>query len=398
MLKQKDPKNLKANVPYQRPSRWAMNELRRRIAEGLYSPDMYLPPERKLAAELGIGRRSLRVAMKRLQDEGIVERVRGRGTRVLRKIEQVGHVGVVVPVSSNALLGYPEGNLVARGIIDRLERDGFQADLCRYISRHDFPLPPSIRPITLDEVVHLHEHYTGLIFVECTYPRVCEYVLALEARHYPVVVANLETDVAVSASRVDHARLMKKAVEILVGFGHRRIAYVGRRPGEYFYGRALEGYKDGLREAGLPFNDEMVAVCDRSESAEALLAAQAILDLPQPPTAFVTARDLFAAGVCRAIEHRGLRVGRDVSVISYDDISWRQDEPFLTTFREPCYELGTVAAELMLSRLMHGWQPPEQREVEAPLILRRSAGPVLEAPASAGVTLSAAAVAPGGIT
>ena len=56
----------------------------------------------------------------------------------------------------------------------------------------------------------------------------------------------------------------------------------------------------------------------------------------------------------------------------YDDLGWPQEKPFLTTFREPAYEMGQAAVDMVIDRLRNGWRPPERREFDAPLILRRS--------------------------
>jgi len=90
----------------------------------------------------------------------------------------------------------------------------------------------------------------------------------------------------------------------------------------------------------------------------------------------VAARDLIAQGVCHAAKEAGLAVGYDLSVIGFDDCSWDDGREFLTTFREPCFEMGVTAVDMLIERLVSGWRPPERRVLEAPLVLRRSAGPV----------------------
>jgi DNA-binding FadR family transcriptional regulator len=57
-------------------------QLRARIAEGAWQPGMTLPPERRLAEELGVSRGSLRGGIAQLQAEGLVEARQGSGTRV----------------------------------------------------------------------------------------------------------------------------------------------------------------------------------------------------------------------------------------------------------------------------------------------------------------------------
>ncbi|WP_110886774.1 GntR family transcriptional regulator [Deinococcus yavapaiensis] len=54
--------------------------LRQGLAIGTWPADQALPPERQLAEELGVSRRTLRKALERLEDEGAVIRKRGSGT------------------------------------------------------------------------------------------------------------------------------------------------------------------------------------------------------------------------------------------------------------------------------------------------------------------------------
>lgn len=57
----------------------ALMELRRQLSAGLYD-DKRLPPERELAATLGISRRALRLALDTLEEEKLIWRRQGHGT------------------------------------------------------------------------------------------------------------------------------------------------------------------------------------------------------------------------------------------------------------------------------------------------------------------------------
>lgn len=59
-----------------------LNKLRRLIMDGAIGADGRMPPERHLADELGVGRRSLRRALDILEQEGRITREQGRGTFV----------------------------------------------------------------------------------------------------------------------------------------------------------------------------------------------------------------------------------------------------------------------------------------------------------------------------
>jgi GntR family transcriptional regulator len=68
------------NRTAQRPRRGTRDELLAWIENEGMEPGGQLPPEPELAAELGVSRPTLREALRSLQDEGIVTRMRGAGT------------------------------------------------------------------------------------------------------------------------------------------------------------------------------------------------------------------------------------------------------------------------------------------------------------------------------
>jgi len=354
--------------------------LKQRIVRGDYAPGAFLPAERKLMREFGVGRAFVRQALAILAEEGLVIRSHGRGTQVRPAADWKSppRVGVVhVRMEDTSL---PEGPAIYAGITDRLRQLGCHTydSIPFYHSERDAFTRETghvrLTPVTmLSRVV---EEYEGLIFLECSYPAVRDAALSFQRRGRPVVVANIEQDVAVSATRLDHAAITRRAVEILVGFGHRRIGYIGTDPSRYFYGAAFEGYRRAMAAAGLEVDETFVVHVSTSNALDAYRAAKPIVVRRDLPTAFVAARDLHAHGLCEALKEAGLAIGYDVSVIGFDNCSWRQDEPFLTTFQMPCRELGAVAAEMLLDRLQGRGKPLEQRTLDAPLVLRRSAGPV----------------------
>src|SRR5262245_4387685 len=67
-----------------------LSRLRRLIDDGAAASDGRIPPERELASELGIGRRSLRRALGVLENEGRISRQQGRGTFVREPGEPIG--------------------------------------------------------------------------------------------------------------------------------------------------------------------------------------------------------------------------------------------------------------------------------------------------------------------
>lgn len=157
--------------------------------------------------------------------------------------------------------------------------------------------------------------------------------------------------------------------------GHRRIAYISPPADLMFAHWRIAGYRDGLAEAGLPFDDHLMLPCALDERS-GRDAAIRLLNLPQPPTAIMAANDLSAFGVMAAIQARGLRVGEDVAVGGFDDIpSAEHIHPGLTTVRQAIYEIGQQMAEVLL-RLVHRQPLAEHGRVVTPqLMIRASSGP-----------------------
>ncbi|GGO79725.1 hypothetical protein GCM10012289_64690 [Nonomuraea cavernae] len=94
-----------------------------------------------------------------------------------------------------------------------------------------------------------------------------------------------------------------------------------------------------LREISMP---TMTAKAGQ-EAAEKLLSEGAL------PGALFCANDLLALGVLRGLLHAGVRVPGDVSLIGYDDIDFASASAVsLSSIRQPTYQLGRVATELLL--------------------------------------------------
>ncbi|KEO53978.1 LacI family DNA-binding transcriptional regulator [Thioclava pacifica] len=177
----------------------------------------------------------------------------------------------------------------------------------------------------------------------------------LRAKHVPFVlfgrVGHGKPDPGLSWYDVDGAEAMRAAVARLAALGHKRIGFVGPSAAYNFAVLRREGYQAGLAEAGISFDPalEIMEVSDRAGGAQ---AARDLLDLPQPPTAIVYATDATALGAYDVARERGLRIGRELSVISYDGIpEGRMIDPPLTSFAVDSRHAGERLAALLIAQL-----------------------------------------------
>ncbi|NDR57279.1 LacI family DNA-binding transcriptional regulator [Aliiruegeria sabulilitoris] len=174
---------------------------------------------------------------------------------------------------------------------------------------------------------------------------------------------------------------IEEAVCILYGLGHRRIGFVPGRDGYTFSELRLGGYRSGLAMCGLPDAPELIGQgALNPEAGEA--AARELLTLENPPTALVFSADRAAFGGYTAAESLGLKVGSDVSVVSYDGLlEGGMLSPALSTFSVDMRQAGVRLTELLIRRI-RGEAPEELRELaQARFVARGSHGQPSMSPA-----------------
>lgn len=175
---------------------------------------------------------------------------------------------------------------------------------------------------------------------------------------------------------VDGEAGMRQAVEHLLSLGHQRVGFIGWPDTSLVGHYRHRGYVTALRAAGVPCDPACVIRADHSEAA-GRKAMHRLLDLTSDhsPTAVVAVSDLMAIGAMNAVYEAGLRPGRDVAVVGFDDIPTAQYlRPPLTTLRQPIAEVGERVVGMLL-KCIQGERLTERAVLLAPeLIARESSG------------------------
>lgn len=179
---------------------------------------------------------------------------------------------------------------------------------------------------------------------------------------------------------VDNTRAFHRATTHLIELGHKRIALVNGLETMDFAMRRRAGYLDALSLSNMVQDPELMASGEMTETY-GYETARAMLALPRPPTGFVVASLIAAIGVRRAIQERGLTIGRDVSVVTHDDeLSYFRNDgptPVFSAVRSSVRQAGRLAAEILLERIADPDSPVRQGLLEAEFIQGQSSGPPL---------------------
>ncbi len=161
----------------------------------------------------------------------------------------------------------------------------------------------------------------------------------------------------------------------LASLGHSKIAFIKGHPSHKAVTNRFLGYKDGLEQSGLDFDERLVANGDNSFGS-GKVAAKHLLDLESPPTAIFAANDDMAAAVIHVADRLGIDVPGQLSVAGFDDIALaRQVYPALTTIRQPLSAMAERAAAILIAGNASGVIEPGTEIVPAALKIRGSTGP-----------------------
>ena len=196
-------------------------------------------------------------------------------------------------------------------------------------------------------------------------------------RHVPTVLLDcFVADASLPSVVPDEADGGRRATELLLACGHRRIGFINNfDPVPATLGR-LAGYKQALAAYGLPF-DERLVVEGESLARGGHDCALELMQRPERPTALFCFNDRMAMGAYDALRKLGLSIPDDVAVMGFDnqEIVAAHLYPALTTMELPHYQMGQWAIGELLRLIAHGEPadaPPVQHKIACPVIERDS--------------------------
>lgn len=332
---------------------------RMEIAERRLTPNELIPDERELARRLGLSRMTVRRAIMALAGDGLLYRIRGRGTFVtgakpgVNAPTRIATVAVVAPFDQAELRQSFFYYRIMEGLQSATQDYGLALTHCgikaQAASIATLKLQAEVRAILVLGIIDpqvlqfLARLKLPLLLVDSAQPP-----QPLPARHRQS--ARKKPDVYDSITHISEDSVFR-ATSHLLNMGHRNIAFLSFGPSgptpaslerETGFMRALSGWDNTDRVA-------RVIRIDCNATA-AYATVRRLLSDGAAPTGLICATDEIAMGAVSAIKDHGWRVPQDVSVVGYGDLGYFS-QPVLSTIRIPLAEMGRKAAEFLRARL-----------------------------------------------
>ncbi|MFG1807714.1 substrate-binding domain-containing protein [Streptomyces sp. NPDC049040] len=175
--------------------------------------------------------------------------------------------------------------------------------------------------------------------------------------------------------RSDHALGLELAVRHLYEHGHRRFGLVLSK-GSPTSAHLAVGWRRACARLGI--SDELLVkesvalnVPGHRQIIEGILERGRRAKI----TALIVHSDPDAISMAQYLTEQGVRIPKDMAMVSYDDEVAQLAEPAMTSVRPPKARVGRLAVEMLVSQLVEGRRRPPQRVLVLPeLIIRNSSG------------------------
>ncbi len=162
-----------------------------------------------------------------------------------------------------------------------------------------------------------------------------------------------------------------RAVNHLLRMGKKRIVHLAGPPRLAIARNRLNGYLKAMKEYRLTPQDDYIVKCDDIESAERIIPE--LLTKTPRPDAFFAVNDLTAAQTLMIVKRHGLRIPQDIAIVGFTNSQIATlTDPGLTSVDQKGFEMGQLAARLLIDRIENRHGPVQKKIITSDLVIRGS--------------------------
>lgn len=269
-------------------------------------------------------------------------------------------IGLIIPDSSNPFFAE-----VGRAVEGEAFAKGYSVIFCNTEGnpvREDFYLD-----------VLAKKQVDGIILVSGGRPS--QSFIQVHDRQTPLVIVDRDSsDLAIDTVLTDNLGGGLLATQHLISLGHKRIACLTGPSSVSPSAQRVNGYKQALQEAGLPYDESLVCRGDYTAAA-GWTHGRELIKMANRPTAIFACNDMMAIGVLRAAAETGIRVPEDLALVGFDDIELAAyANPGLTTIAQDKQKIGETAVNLLVEKIGDQEINGRREFLQPTLVVRKSCG------------------------
>jgi len=338
--------------------------LARDIAQGKIPDGAFLPTEKELQARFQASRTTVRRALAKLADDGVVENIPNRG--MVARASRPGRSKAIAFINGHSV--------VLRHIYSRLSS--------AFLKRGIHLVHIDSQSLGLENSLHfaMERGFDGAFI--WSFQGFAESEVLEKAREtMPIVVLDhvvpgLDVDIVT----LDYFRMAREVTEHLARLGRKRIAVSGMLDMLDVTHSRFSGYMIGLFESGMqPHAADFTFCCTSGENRSDTFLFESRLKSGERPDAVFVLQDEFVLPVVEALLRNGLRIPEDVALATIgDDIQVSVGGLGVTAAHCEWDEFSDQALGAMLDR-MSGYSGPSRRIVAShKLVVRGTCGSNME--------------------
>jgi DNA-binding LacI/PurR family transcriptional regulator len=357
-------------------------ELRGLIQERKLARGALFPSENELALQYEVTRLTVRRAIDRLVQQGVLYRERGRGTY----IADPGVVGEPVAPGTMKLQLPSMASIIHLETLEGAEREARAHGYQLVVSHSN--LDPAVEASRIRSA--LAAGMDGLLLWPLGGPTDRSQLERLRVAGLPfVLIDRYIEDMDSDYVGVDDFAGAYQATSHLAELGHRRIALLLYEGVEVSAVRLRrDGYRQALQDHGLVYDEGLIAqhypTLPEPGNLELMTSiSRRLLQLPAPPTAAFCINDHLAQGLLIALQRQGIEVPQAFSIAGFDGLEYMPTHQRLTTVRRATTEMGREAVRLILARRAGEDGPPKHIVLPTELVVGETSGPLPGAQAPA---------------
>ena len=173
---------------------------------------------------------------------------------------------------------------------------------------------------------------------------------------------------------IDNERAGYDATKYLLGKGRRRIGLITTTVRSQSSVDRERGYMRALKEAGIPFDEDLVYYGDY-DADTGTRGCEQLMSLSKRPDAIFSISDTISIGARTYAVQHGITVGKEILFFGFDNIAYsHMFIPKLSTVDQPCYLQGKTVVEKLIANMKSDTPDRSTYMLPHSLILRESTG------------------------